>query len=153
MKAKIETKVEIITQLNYLLNEQISLLENTIKDLTNSRDEETKSSAGDKFETGRAMMQAEINRNAIHLNKARLLKNELAKIDINKKHNNVGVGSLLITTNGNYFISIGFGKIEVDQNNCYAISLASPVGQLFNNKIVGDIIQFQNKTFEILQLI
>lgn len=153
MKTSLATKAAITAKLNQSLEEQKTLLENTIEEAKKSRDNETKSSVGDKFETGRARLQSEIDRYSIQLDKARQLKNELMQIDLNKKHTKVALGSLLITTNGNYFISIGFGKIEVLENCYYAISLASPVGQLFKDKVVGDVVQHLKNSYKILELI
>lgn len=153
MKSTLTTKATIAKQLHSRLNERKMALNNTIADLKKSRDNETKSSAGDKFETGRAMMQAEIDRNAIQLNKTQHAINELLQIKLNTKHQKVALGSLLITNNGNYFISIGFGKVELDENSCYAISLASPVGQLFKDKTVGEAVQHLNNSYKILELV
>lgn len=153
MKTSLATKAAITAKLNQSLEEQKTLLENTIEEAKKSRDNETKSSVGDKFETGRARLQSEIDRYSIQLDKARQLKNELMQIDLNKKHTKVVLGSLLITTNGNYFISIGFGKIEVLEHSYYAISLASPVGQLFKDKVVGDVVQHLKNSYKILELI
>lgn len=153
IKPALATKAAIVEKLNHLLDEQKTVLEVTIVEAKNSRDQESKSSMGDKFETGRARLQSEIDRLTIQLGKIVQLKNELLKIDINKQHSTVTLGSLLITTNGNYFIGIGYGKIEVEENSYYAISLASPVGQLFKDKTVSAIVQHLNNSYEILKLI
>jgi len=77
MKPSIATKAAVLAKLNQLLDEQNALLENMIEEAKKSRDNETKSSVGDKFETGRARLQTEIDRYNIQLNKTRQLKNEL----------------------------------------------------------------------------
>jgi len=153
MKPTLATKAAIVKQLHRLLNERKEVLINTITDLKKSRDNETKSSAGDKFETGRAMMQAEMDRYSIQVDNTQQAINDLSQIDISKKHQKVALGSLLITTNGNYFIGIGYGKIEIEQNSYYAISLASPVGRLFKDKTVGAVVQHLSNSYKILELI
>ena len=80
----------------------------------NQKSTQTKSSAGDKFETSRAMMQAEEERSKVQLVKAVNLKNDLTQIDINRVSDRVILGSLVFTNQGNYFLSIGLGKILVD---------------------------------------
>jgi len=152
-KPALATKAIIVEKLSNLLDEQKTLLESSIADAKNSRDQESKSSMGDKFETGRARLQSEIDRLNIQLSKIMQLKNELLKIDINKQNSTVDLGTLLFTSKGNYFISIGYGKIELAQNNCYAISLASPIGQLFKGKMVGDVVKHQNNSYDILEII
>ncbi|MBX2974264.1 MAG: hypothetical protein KF797_14300 [Flavobacteriales bacterium] len=54
-------------------------------------------------------------------------------------------GSLVTTDQGVYFIAIGLGPVQVAGNTCYAISLASPIGQLLQGKAAGDAISFNGK--------
>ncbi len=118
-----------------------------------SRDSETKSSVGDKYETGRTLMQQEVEKNRVLLHKTERLKAELEKIDVNKKHDCVEFGSLVITNQHTYFISTALGKIEIDGETCFCISLASPVGKLLQNKKVDDEFIFQNKKIKILEIL
>ncbi|WP_372643177.1 hypothetical protein, partial [Ancylomarina sp.] len=118
-----------------------------------ARNNDTKSSAGDKFETGREMMQIEIEKNEVLLNQTAKNRKELARIDITKEFNKVAFGSLVETDKGTYFISIGIGKIQIDDEICYAISLASPIGGLLKDKTVGDEVQFQGRVFTIKEIV
>ena len=111
-----------------------------IKDKNNLK----KSSAGDKFETSRVLMQTEYDK--IH-NQLLILKNQLRaikSISLSDKKNKVGVGSFIKTNKSFYFISIGLGKQIIDNNDIYIISLSSPIGKLLNNKKKGDKIVFNN---------
>ena len=117
-----------------------------------SKNNETKSSAGDKFETSRAMMQGEEERNKIQLAKAFALRQQLAQIDISKTEESVAVGSLVYTNQGNYFLTVGLGKIVLDGTTYFAISLASPIGQLLFGKVLNDTLSFRGKMIEIQQI-
>src|SRR5690606_39569670 len=64
-------------------------------------------------------------------------------------YNNVVLGSLVKTTSNHFFIAISMGKIELDDADYFSISLGSPIGQLLKNKVVGDVIVFNNNTFTI----
>lgn len=149
MNKKTEIKEKICNQLKHILdaklNEALKIREATKE----SRDNETKSSSGDKHETGRAMMQIEMEKNEVQLSKAMNLKNELARINIQKKYNKVEFGSLVITNQETYFFSIGIGKLTIDDEDYYAISLASPVGQLLKDKMVGDKARLEGREFVI----
>ncbi|MBL4887034.1 MAG: transcription elongation factor [Flavobacteriaceae bacterium] len=141
---------------NLIYNELINILDQKIKEgiaavasVKASRDNETKSSMGDKYETGRAMMQNELERLNVSLNKTRILKKELSQININKENTLAQFGSLVITNQGHYFISIGMGEIKVDNKPYYAISLASPVGKALFNKKAEDDFYFQDRKFII----
>jgi len=131
------------------IDKKIISLEQTIVSAKQSRDNETKSSMGDKYETGRAIIQFELEKNIIQLNKTRKLKAELLKIDLHKKYKKVEFGSLVATDKDTYFISIGTGKIKTNNNNYYCISQASPMGRTLFNKKEGDYFKFNGMDFII----
>jgi len=56
------------------------------------------------------------------------------------------------TNQGIYFISIGFGKLELAEQLYYAISLASPIGQALKQAKVGDRVSFLGKVLEVLRI-
>ena len=146
-------KEEIYNQILLVLNYKIKTLRKTISETIESRNNDTKSSAGDKYETGREMLQIEIRNNETQLNKTLDLKKELSFINLQKIYKKVEYGSLVITNQGNYFIAIGIGKVEINKNNYYSISFASPIGKLLQNKKIGERFIFQEKEFKITDLI
>ena len=142
----------IHSYLTQLLEEKMLLTKGAINDLIESRNKETKSSAGDKHETARAMAQIELDN---YQNQFEKLKNqhlELSKINIENKYQKVVKGALVTTNNGTYFISIGIGKVEIKDKIIYSISLLSPVGMALHNKTIGDVITFQNNKIEIKEI-
>lgn len=153
MNNKTALKEELKKILQSQLNSKIELLQNLITSAKESRDGETKSSMGDKYETARSMAQIEIQKNEIQLNKLLKQADELAKIDTSKMHQIVVFGSLVQTNRGFYFISIGIGKVTVSNNNFYAISMASPIGQLLQNKGEGETFTFHGAEFKIESII
>jgi len=152
MNKKKDLKEVIVNHLLEIVNERIDNALKSIHSAKESRNSETKSSVGDKYETSRAMVQFEIEKHTIQLLKAQQQKHELSQINLQKKYNNVDFGSLVFTNHGNYFISIGLGKIEVGNETFYCISLASPIGKVFHNKGVGNKINFQGKDFVLLEI-
>lgn len=135
-----------------VLHEKINDANAAISSAKESRDSDTKSSAGDKYETGRAMMQQEIEKNEMQLNSAMNQLQEISRIDLNKKFMKVETGCVVITDSGKYFISIGIGKILLEEEHYFAISLASPIGLLLKNKTAGDTIQFQEKQITVTEI-
>jgi len=142
-------KILIYSELEKILDEKIREAEYAIASAIESRNNDTKSSAGDKYETGRAMMQMEIEHSEMQLRKTLEQKAELLKIDLHHQFTKCFTGSLVITDNGNYFISIGLGRIIAADNNYYSISLASPIGIALNGKSAGDTFIFQGKEIKI----
>ena len=145
-------KQELVKILVENLDKRISEIEVAIASAKESRDNESKSSAGDKYETGGAMMQIELENNGRQLEKTRLAKQDLEQLNVQEPHTLVSQGSLVHTSQGIYFLSIGFGKLELAEQSYYAISLASPIGQALKNAKVGDTVSFQGKVLKILEL-
>jgi len=145
-------KKRIIDFINLSIKEKIHLLQFELDSIKEEKNNITKSSAGDKFETSRSLMQIEYDK--IN-NQFLILKNQLKTIEsinlIGKK-TSLGFGSIARTKNSYYFISIGLGKYTVDNNTVYVISLSSPIGKLLNNKKIGDKILFNNKEELILDI-
>ncbi len=142
-------KKKVYENLIEKLDLKISTAESAIASAIDSRDNETKSSVGDKYETGRAMMQLEQQKNEVQLAKAITLKKTLKRINIELKKDTGELGAMLNTTNGIFFLSIGLGKIVVEDQTVYAISMASPMGKVLFGKKTGDELIFQGKKIVI----
>jgi len=140
-------------QLQELLDKKIDTLLYEIKSAKESRNSDTKSSAGDKYETGREMVNIEIQKNEVQLSKTNILKKNLSLININKTYNKIEFGSFIKTNIGIYFISIGLGKIKVNNIEYYAISAVSPIGKLLIDKKIKDKIQLQDREFIIDEIV
>lgn len=128
---------------------RIKSIQEFLKSIEESRNNETKSSAGDKYETGRSMMQIEEENNRNQLFQAIQVRQELMKIDPMKISKTVETGSLVETNKGNYYISIGVGKIRLDNKVYYCVSNHSPIGMKMLGKETGDEIEFNGAKIKI----
>tara|TARA_R110002049_G_scaffold237305_4_gene410377 strand:+ start:48 stop:497 length:450 start_codon:yes stop_codon:yes gene_type:complete len=135
------------------INDRLLTIKNTISDIQNSLQSETKSSAGDKHETGRAMLQLEREKAGNQLSEIEKQKEILQKINMELKYQKVALGSVVKTSDLNYFIAISAGEIKVESTKYYAISVATPIAQLLLSKCVGDSVQFREKHFKILEIL
>jgi transcription elongation GreA/GreB family factor len=141
----VSSKVKIHAVILQHLEERMERGKNDYLLAKESRDSDTKSSAGDKFETGREMMQREMDKISASLD---MLKNQLAqmkRIDLHENPDRVGIGSFIETDAENYYISVGLGKLVCDKTTFYAISTDSPLGELLMNKQVNDIIELRGR--------
>ena len=118
-----------------------------------SANTEEKSSAGDKYETGRAMAQLERDRHAQLLAEAKKLDQELARINVDKTYESVQPGSLVITNRGAFFISISAGKLTLEGADYFAISPASPIGAVLTGKKSGDTVVFNKLSYQIVKVL
>ena len=130
-----------------------STIQSSIEEIQESLTSETKSSAGDKHETGRAMLQLEREKAGQQLAEIENVKNALAQINIEKTSETVIIGSLVYTSQFNYFITISAGLLKVDSETFYAISPQTPIGQLLLGKRVGDGFVFREQMIVIEEII
>ena len=141
-------KSEVLRQLDLKIKD----ISNAVKSLLESRDSDTKSSAGDKHETSRAKIQTEIDQLSKQLINAQRQKNNLSIIDTSYLHSMADVGSLVETNRGYFFISTGWGRIQIQDKNYFVISIESPIGRLLKNKKNGDSIQFRDAAYDIISV-
>lgn len=143
------TKELLLEQCERYVNTRYETIEKTITSYQKDLNSETKSSAGDKHEIGRAMLQLEMEKAGQQLASIQKMRDILAKIDSSKTSTVANLGAVIYTNNGNYFLSISAGQIEVDKTVFFAISLSSPIGNLLLGKKVGDIIFWNQKEIVI----
>jgi hypothetical protein len=131
---------------------RIETAETALAQAQEASNDDTKSSAGDKFETTREMMQQDIFRNKKLLADAQqnmaLLKT-LVDVPAAAAVKN---GSLVETSQGVFYVSISAGQLSVEGKPAFAISAASPVGQLMLGKQVGETFTFNQKAYEIVSI-
>lgn len=114
--------------------------------------EDTKSSAGDKYETGRAMMHLEQEKNQRQLTEAQRLMETLSQVSLHKEHEEVGFGSLVETNTGIFFISVSLGRISLEGQTYFAISSVSPMGKALSGKRAGEKASVNGREIQIVSL-
>jgi transcription elongation GreA/GreB family factor len=112
--------------------------------------QETKSSAGDKYETGREMMRIQSDMQALHLYEAQDLLHRLERIDVSQRHSTVRPGAVVRTESGLYFISQSLGTVRLDDVEYQTMSLASPLGKVLKGLSAGDTVPFREATVSVL---
>lgn len=142
----------VVSKLFEIVNTRIQEIESEIKETNDSKKNESKSSAGDKYETSREMIQQVLNNLESQLAKYAQMKNELESTNFNLTSDNIKVGSLIITDTAKFLISIAIGKITINNNEVYAISINSPIGESLKSKKKNDIINFQNRNIKIIDI-
>lgn len=131
------------------LTEKVKELEDNIQQIQQSANEETKSSAGDKYETGRAMAQLEIEKLSMQLTELRKAAQELSRISPGQKSTTVKHGSLLFTDRGNFYIAVNAGQFTIDMTVIYAVSANAPIAQSAMGLGVFDSFVVNGKKFTI----
>ncbi len=119
-----------LDEINYAIAQSQDAIEN-----------DTKSSAGDKYETTREMIQQDLNRYRDQLQQAKIDQHSLQQIDLGLKLKGA-LGSIVQTDSACYFIAISLGRVEVNGDIFMIVSPSSPIGSLLLSQGEGDSIIF-----------
>jgi transcription elongation GreA/GreB family factor len=119
------------------VDESVLRLAASIKELQASANEETKSSVGDKYETGRAMAQLEIEKLTQQLNEHSRSRNMIMVAKPAGLNELAQLGSMVETDNGIFYLVTNGGEFIVDEKKVQCISLQSPLGKLLLGKGTG----------------
>lgn len=134
------------------IDRRIIQLNELLKDAYDSVAGDSKSSAGDKHETGRAMAQLEQEKIGAQLGEMEKLRNIVQRIAPKNSHSMIQAGSLVKTSNGWFYLAAGIGIITVEKNQIFCMTTAAPLGKILIGKKQGDEIEWQGKKIEIQQV-
>lgn len=146
-------KHQLLKRCHDYLDASASILQQAITNAQAAANEETKSSAGDKYETTRAMMQLEIEKNTVQLANVENLRQVLNRINPEKTSQSAELGSLVITSHGNFYIAISAGKLSLSEQEYFAISTASPLGSKLLGLTVGKTAQIDKREYLIKEVV
>lgn len=95
--------------------QRINTAETALEQAQEASNDDTKSSAGDKFETTREMMQQDIGRNKSLLMDAKQNLSLLSSLEEAVPGDVVRNGALVYTSSGIFYISISAGQLKIDE--------------------------------------
>lgn len=151
MSNYLKIKQQLLKECVLFVENKHATISKSIESNKNDLFSETKSSAGDKHETGRAMIQLEMEKAGQQLAEVNFMQTVLNKITVDNSSKIICLGSLVKTSKGTYFLAVSVGQIKVENNVYFAVSAQSPIGKQLLGKKVGDIIPF-NKA-DILEVV
>jgi hypothetical protein len=131
-----------------LENKKLMLKEELLS-LSNSSQNESKSSMGDKYETSREMISQEMERVLKQLNLVDADLSKLTKLSTVERYTTVCEGSLLVSGKHIFFVGYGAGKLNTVNQEVFAISSDSPFAKSIVGKKEGDPFTFMNQMFKI----
>lgn len=136
-----------------MLQSKVSGLQQQLNELKESTANETKSTAGDKYETARAMLQIEQDNIRRQLQEALEQQSLLSVIDISMLTGEVIPGSLIKTNKGYLFLSIALGKVMIDDVTVIALSPQSPLGKQLMGKREKDTATVNSIIYTIEEIL
>lgn len=134
------------------LNKRIEAAKYAMEQAQQSANSEEKSSAGDKYETGRAMSHHVRDMNAKQLQEALKDLAALKLINPDALHEKILIGSAVKTSGGNFYITVSAGQLKIENEAWFALSPAAPIAQSLLNKKKGDKFLFKGKEETILEV-
>ena len=143
----------VIEHLRKMVRERIELVQRSLEERTQSLYNETKSSAGDKHETGRAMVQLEQEKLSSQLQANQKMVELISRIDPNSTHESVQFGSMIRTEHTCYFLAIGLGKQIIEEQEVLFISAATPAGKQLMGKKAGDRFEVNGQSDTIREIL
>lgn len=130
----------------------IADIKNQMHELVIEAQNDSKSTAGDKHETGRAMMQLAQEQLGKQLHEAELKRNQLARLNANHKHDRISECSLIETNEGTLFLATPLGKVQFENRVVFVISVQSPLGKLLSGKREGETVSFNQRIISIVSI-
>lgn len=143
-------KAFLLIAIKEKLNEKIENFEKLISE-TRASSNDTKSSMGDKYETGREMLQQEINNLQVQLNEI-LKQKDFLKTVLPKPSDKVEKGAIVKTEKGLFFISVSLGEITFENQKIICISQESPLAKVMNGKQKDDVFSLNNMNQNIVDI-
>ncbi len=146
---RLPLKQKVYDHFNEVVKDKVLSLQEMLEDLINSTKNEKKSSAGDKYETARAMLQIEQDNVRKQLRQALEQKVVYEKLDLKTGTEIIRKGSLVKTDKGYFFVSISLGKIHVEGFLVIAISPQSPLGSKLLGLKASEVTSINGTTYSI----
>ena len=145
-------KHKLLDSCRLYVEQRISTAREAMSVAQAAANEEDKSSAGDKYETGRAMMHIEREKAAEQLDVSLKLKMALDQISLESAHEQISVGCVAITSAFKSFIAFGPGKIKIDNDEYFIVTPGAPLGKLLLGLKVGQEFTFNNSPHTVLKI-
>lgn len=132
-----------------LVEKRIHEMKQQLELLRSDAESEGKSTAGDKHETGRAMIQLEQEQLGKQLQEQEQLLAALLQWNNTVPTTQVSSGSLVKTNNGYFYLAVGLGKIMMDDQTLFVLSALSPLGKNLRYKKVGEQFTVNGVLYEV----
>ena len=145
-------RAEVFDHCRRFLERRQTLIEKQQRRLKESLSSETKSSAGDKHETGRALIQLEQEKLSQQVLQIQKDKRVLGRVDLKSNTNNVHLGSLVQTDRAWYFVAISADVFDNGTLRVFCMSVNAPIAKAMIGKKAGDSFVFNSISHTVLRV-
>ena len=149
---KIQFKNQLKQYCRQHIEKRMAVATDAIAGAQEAANNEEKSSAGDKYETARAM--GHLQKDMYARQQAEIVRelNALQKINTNLIYAAAQPGAYIRCADQSFFIAAGLGKQIIDDQTVFFLSPLAPIAKLLLNKKAGEQFLFNNKVITILEV-
>ena len=152
MQIDVKYKGELLVFCKQLVTDKLTALQFQLDAKKADLGSATKSSAGDKHETARAMIHLEQEKLGMQFQEAEKQLRILSQIKV-QLHDKPQNGTLLVTEKALFYISIGLGIVKYKGVSIYVISPISPLAQAFLNAQDFRSIKFNGTVYSVKSIV
>lgn len=144
---------DFLSHLEKIIDKKVLDSRKYMESIERSIHSESKSTAGDKHDTSRELMQQERNKAAQNLSNQLAMQKTLIQLKIIDANIAIGFGSLIETQGNVIFIGLALGKINYLNREIVCISPLSPLARVLEGMQVGEVCTFNEVIYEVKQLL
>tara|TARA_B100000524_G_scaffold233034_1_gene123782 strand:+ start:6547 stop:7005 length:459 start_codon:yes stop_codon:yes gene_type:complete len=145
-------KADFLNAMHESIRQRISEASLILDGIQESIDAETQSTAGDKHDTSRELMQQERNKAAQNLQNHISMDSLVLKLKTIIVSCEVRFGSLVLTNVGWFFIGLPLGRIQFEDKDILCVSGNAPAAKLLESERVGASIKMNGMNIKILSV-
>jgi hypothetical protein len=131
---------------------RISAAREAIDGLQQAANQEEKSSAGDKYETSRAMGHLQKDMYSRQLAKSIKELAALHAVNTDSLYPTAGAGAFVRGEGVAFFIATGWGRQQAEGQTVFFLSPQAPLAKTLQNKKPGDTLAFNGALITILEI-
>ncbi|HUP14404.1 MAG TPA: hypothetical protein VM187_19410 [Niastella sp.] len=135
-----------------VIEQRVAAAQQLMQEAQQSANQEGKSSAGDKYETARAMGHLQKDMYARQFAEQAKERAALQAVNVDTLYEHVSTGSYIQCEKNAFFIAAGLGKQEIEGKMIFFLSPQAPLALLIQHKKVGDHFVFNNTHTIIVEL-
>ena len=145
-------KNKLLQHCKELIEARLKNAEDAMNRAQESANDNEKSSAGDKFETGRAIGHLEKEMFSRQYQESLLALQKIQSIESKTGTQEIALGSLVEIDTKFYLIAIGLGKVNFEDREYYIVSEESPIGQSIIGLRKNDTITINKVKMQIIDI-
>lgn len=144
---------EVVAALDAAMQRENQRARDAFEALQRSLEGEAKSTAGDKHETGRAMVQLEMEQAVARMARLESMTRQWHALDPNLGRTSIRPGAVVLTAAGGFVIGVAWGAFSGPSEVVWrGISSDAPLALALMGKEAGSEVTFREKNWQILDV-